>query len=531
MIDHSNHHKDAYDSLKNQQASFANRASTAHKGVHMNKQIKRLVAFGKAHHLFSEEDEIYVRNQILECLGIHDYEEEEIEEETLSSPQSILDELLDYAIDKGLIEDTIVSRDLLDTKLMNCMMPRPSEVISTFQQHYAHSPKEATDYYYDLSRASNYMRTDRIAKDLHWVTDTKYGSIDITINLSKPEKDPKDIAKAKLLPPSKYPKCLLCKENEGYAGTISHPARHNHRIIPITLHNTKYFLQYSPYSYYNEHCIVFNEQHIPMVINEDTLHCLLDFVEQFPHYFLGSNADLPIVGGSILTHDHFQGGSYSFAMERAPMIEEVVSTAYPEVSYGRVVWPLSVLRLRSKNKEALIQLATEVLAKWRTYDDEHVDILAFSKEVPHNTITPIARMRGEYFELDLTLRNNRTTQEYPSGIFHPHEALHHIKKENIGLIEVMGLAVLPARLKTELAQIEDCLVQQLPLPEELSTHLTWYSHLCETYKGISQEELHHALEEEVGHIFEQVLEDAGVFKQDEVGQAAFLRFMNSIEVN
>lgn len=495
----------------------------------MNKAIKRLVNFGLAHHLLKEEDVIYVTNQLLDVLQLHDYEDVHVEEEQLTTPQPILDDMLAYAIEKGIIEDTIVSKDLFDTRIMNALMPRPSEVIEKFKMLYQEGPKKATDYYYDLSRASNYMRTDRIAKDLHWVTETKYGPIDITINLSKPEKDPKDIAKAKLLPPSKYPKCLLCKENEGYAGTLSHPARNNHRIIPVMLNGKRYFLQYSPYSYYNEHCIVFNEDHIPMVINENTFRCLLDFVRQFPHYFIGSNADLPIVGGSILTHDHFQGGNYTFAMERAPMLEEIKSETYPGVSYGRVMWPLSVLRLRSKEIEPLIQCAKDVLTKWKNYSDETVDILSHSEDIPHNTITPIARKKGEFFELDLTLRNNRTTEAYPMGIFHPHANLHHIKKENIGLIEVMGLAVLPARLKGELAQIEECLRNKEALPEALQIHQDWYHHLSNAYKDTPKEELHAIIQDEVGHIFEQVLEDAGVFKQDEKGQQAFKKFMHTIE--
>lgn len=497
----------------------------------MNKTIKRLVNYGLAHHLLKEEDVIYVTNQLLDVLHLQDYEDVAMEEESLSSPQEILDEMLHYAIEKGIIEDTTVSKELLDTRIMNCLMPRPSEVIQTFKEHYAHSPKEATDYYYELSRASNYMRTDRIAKDLHWVTETKYGPIDITINLSKPEKDPKDIAKAKLLPPSKYPKCLLCKENEGYAGTLSHPARNNHRIIPLDLNQKRYYLQYSPYSYYNEHCIVFNAEHIPMVINENNFRCLLAFVKTFPHYFLGSNADLPIVGGSILTHDHFQGGNYTFAMERAAMKEEIKSEKFPEVSYGRVIWPLSVLRLRSLSIEPLIACAMDVLHLWQHYDDEQVDILSHSGDTPHNTITPIARKKNGYYELDLTLRNNRTTKEYPMGIFHPHAQLHHIKKENIGLIEVMGLAVLPSRLKKELAQIEECLSKNEALSEDLAIHKDWYEHLKTISKDIPKEGLHTLIQDEVGHIFEQVLEDAGVFKQDEKGQAAFLRFVKQLNGN
>ncbi len=494
----------------------------------MNIAIKRLINYALDHHLITKEDEIYARNLLLDVLQFDDFEDVEVEEEHLTSPQPILDILLDYVVEKGMIEDSITAKDLFDTRIMNCFMPRPSEVIKTFNTYYQEDPKKASDYYYALSQASNYMRTQRIAKDLHWTTDTKYGTIDISINLSKPEKDPKEIAKAKLLPPAKYPKCLLCKENEGYAGTYSHPARNNHRIIPLDLNGEKYFMQYSPYSYYNEHCIIFNANHIPMVINEKTLRSLLGFIKVFPHYFIGSNADLPIVGGSILTHDHFQGGNYTFAMERAEMLECVTNEKFPEVEFGRVKWPLSVLRLRSKNSDALVEMGAYILEKWRNYSDESVDILAFSGETPHNTITPIARKKGEYFELDLTLRNNRTSEEYPSGIFHPHAHLHHIKKENIGLIEVMGLAILPARLKTELAMIEEALINNEPLAESLSSHQAWFDDMKAKYSNVEASKWHDIIQDEVGHIFEEVLENAGVFKQDETGLAAFKRFMDSL---
>ena len=494
----------------------------------MNKAITRLINFGLDHHLINKDDVIYTRNLLLNILQMSEFEDVEVEEEHLTSPQPILDEMLAYAVEKEMIEDSITAKDLFDTRIMNALMPRPSEVRATFKALYNEEPKKATDYYYAISQASNYMRTDRIAKDLHWQTETKYGNIDISINLSKPEKDPKEIAKAKLLPPKKYPKCLLCKENEGYAGTYSHPARHNHRIIPLKLNEQDYFMQYSPYSYYNEHCIIFNAEHIPMVINEKTLRSLLGFIDIFPHYFIGSNADLPIVGGSILTHDHFQGGSYTFAMETAPMFEEETHADYPNVTFGRVKWPLSVLRVRSKEIEPLVKFASHVLDAWRNYSDESVDILAFSGETPHNTITPIARKKGEYFELDLTLRNNRTNDEYPMGIFHPHAHLHHIKKENIGLIEVMGLAILPARLKQELAQIEECLINGSELSENLASHQDWFNEMKAKYTNVEASAWHGIIEDEVGHIFEEVLENAGVYKQDETGLAAFKKFMDSL---
>lgn len=495
----------------------------------MNKEIKKLLLYGMQHNLFTSEDEIYCRNLLLAILQRNEYEDEEIVSTSFDSCQPMLDAMLSYAIEHGIIEDTMQSKDTFDTRIMNALMPRPSEIIREFEHRYKESAKCAMDYYYGISTASNYVRVERIAKDQHWVTNTEYGDIDITINLSKPEKDPKDIAKAKLLPSSKYPKCLLCKENEGYAGTISHPARHNHRIIPIELSNTKYFLQYSPYAYYPEHCIVFNEDHIPMVINEKTFACLLDFVEQFPHYFIGSNADLPIVGGSILTHDHFQGGNYTFPMALAPQLEERTSKEYPEVCFGRILWPLSVLRLKSKNKQALISFAKSILTKWKTYSDEDCEILAYSGDVPHNTITPIARYRDGQFELDLTLRNNRTSDEHPDGIFHPHAHLHHIKKENIGLIEVMGLAVLPSRLKEELEIIETCILEQTKLPSALASHLPWMEHLQSAYHGLGKDDLHSAIQKEVGLIFQNVLENSGVYKQTKEGQEGFLRFIQTLE--
>lgn len=495
----------------------------------MNKEIKQLVQYGIEKGLLDKADAIYCRNVLLDILHLHEYKDVEIELPACASPQPILDAMIAYAIKHGLIEDTQESRDHFDTYLMNALMPRPSEVIKTFWRLYAQDPIHASDYYYALSQASNYIRMDRIQKDQKWTTPTTYGEMEITINLSKPEKDPNDIAKAKLQPPTSYPKCLLCKENEGYAGTISHPARHNHRIIPMTLNNTAYYMQYSPYSYYPQHCIVFRGEHVPMKIDKSTFACLLDFVAQFPHYFIGSNADLPIVGGSILSHDHFQGGRHTFAMAKANMLDAFHSKLYPSITYGRVYWPLSVLRIRSCNKRDVMDFADMVLHAWKAYSDASLDIYAYSGATPHNTITPIARKKDGDYELDIALRNNRTSDAHPYGIFHPHEQLHHIKKENIGLIEVMGLAILPSRLVKELAIIEDCIVQKRALPTTLQAHALWFDHLSTTYAHLSTPALHTKIQEEIGHIFEQVLVDAGVFKQDEAGQQGFLRFIKTLE--
>ncbi|MEG0566627.1 MAG: UDP-glucose--hexose-1-phosphate uridylyltransferase, partial [Hungatella sp.] len=424
----------------------------------VEKAIRQLVQYGLNTGLITEVDQIYATNQILDVLKLDEYE---APGETVNpiDLENVLGELMDAAHESGVLaEDNLVYRDLFDTRLMNCLMPRPSEVVDQFWQHYEHSPIEATDYFYKLSQDSDYIRRYRICKDMKWVTKTKYGDLDITVNLSKPEKDPRAIAAAKLAKQSGYPKCLLCMENVGYAGRPNHPARNNHRIIPITIHESPWGFQYSPYVYYNEHCIVFNGQHVPMKIEKQTFIKLFDFVQLFPHYFLGSNADLPIVGGSILTHDHFQGGHYTFAMAKAP-IEKLVSIAgFPEVEAGIVHWPMSVLRLRGKDTKVLIELAEKVLDAWRAYTDEEAFIYAETNGEPHNTITPIARKTEDTFELDLVLRNNITTEEFPMGVYHPHENLHHIKKENIGLIEVMGLAVLPSRLKEELALLGEYLV-------------------------------------------------------------------------
>ena len=493
--------------------------------------IKKLVTYGLNTGLIKERDEIYARNQILDVLGMDEYEEPgEITEEI--DLEAVLKELLDYASENGVLkENSVVFRDLLDTKLMNCLMPRPSEINERFWNLYQEeSPKAATDYYYKLSQDSDYIRRYRIKKDLKWVTQTKYGDLDITINLSKPEKDPKAIAAAKLMKQSGYPKCLLCMENEGYAGRANHPARNNHRIIPVIINDSEWGFQYSPYVYYNEHCIVFNGQHTPMKIEKATFIKLFDFVKQFPHYFLGSNADLPIVGGSILTHDHFQGGHYTFAMAKAPIETPVTFQGFPQVEAGIVKWPMSVLRTRCKDTEPLIELADKILKAWRSYTDEEAFVFAETDGEPHNTITPIARKNGDMYELDLVLRNNITTEEFPLGVYHPHQQLHHIKKENIGLIEVMGLAVLPSRLKEELNLLGEYLTEGKDIRENpiLEKHADWVDEFKNKYDSITKDNVFDILKQEVGLVFEQVLEDAGVFKQTEEGKMAFLKFINSI---
>ncbi|WP_331488047.1 UDP-glucose--hexose-1-phosphate uridylyltransferase [Caminicella sporogenes] len=492
------------------------------------KEIKRLVNYGIANRLLCEEDKIYAVNRILDILNLDEYKDVEIESENLENPQPILDNILDYAYEKGILShNTITYRDLFDTKIMDCLLPRPSEVIRKFYEEYKKSPELATKNYYNMSKASNYIRTERTNKNIRWKVKTNFGELDITINLSKPEKDPKAIAAAKNLKSSSYPKCLLCKENEGYAGRINYPARQNHRIIPLILNNEEWFLQFSPYVYYNEHAIVFKGTHEPMKISKTTFERLLEFVEKFPHYFIGSNADLPIVGGSILSHDHFQGGNYIFPMEKAPLIKQVSVRGFEDVDVGIVKWPLSVIRMRSEKRERLSELGGRILSTWRQYNDESVDIISHTNGEPHNTITPIARYRDNKFELDLVLRNNRTSDEYPFGIFHPHEDVHHIKKENIGLIEVMGLAVLPARLKYELELLKDCLSgnKNISEYEELNKHLKWFKYLKSKYENTDMD-FDYILKMEVGKVFERILIDAGVFKQDEMGLKAFERFIN-----
>lgn len=499
----------------------------------MNTCIKQLVEYGLDHNLIEKEDINYTINMLLMELHMDTYEDPgEVEEiHTPEDLERVMGHVLDYAVEKGLIEeDSIVLRDLFDTRIMNVLVPKPSQVIQNFWQAYEKSPKEATDYYYDLSKATDYIRTYRVARDKKWSVDTPYGKMDITINLSKPEKDPKMIALAKTMKASSYPKCLLCVENEGYAGRINHPARQNHRIIPIEINNSKWGFQYSPYVYYNEHCIVFNGEHVPMQINRETFVKLFDFVKQFPHYFLGSNADLPIVGGSILTHDHFQGGNYSFAMANAPVETEIHFDGFDDITAGIVKWPMSVIRLNGSDHGRMIELADCILKAWRAYTDEDAYIYAETDGELHNTITPIARMRDGQYELDLVLRNNITTEEHPAGLYHPWEAYHNIKRENIGLIEVMGLAVLPARLKEELEMLADALVtgKDIRSNEELLKHADWVDTFLPNYDTINQENVMHILETEVGNVFQKVLECAGVYKRTEEGKRAFLRFVSHV---
>ena len=496
----------------------------------INKRIAQLINYGITRGLIEPEDRYWARNGILAVLGLDSYQEPEELPEYEAPLEEILKDLLDDAEARGVIPGGVTSRDLMDTKLMAFLTPRPSQVIEKFWDQYRISPQMATEWYYDFSRYTDYIRSYRVIKDMKWVAKTAYGDLDITINLSKPEKDPRAIAAAKLQKSVGYPKCLLCREAEGYVGRMDYPGRANHRIIPLKLNGENYFLQYSPYVYYNEHCIVLNEQHVPMKIDRATFQRLLDFVRQFPHYFLGSNADLPIVGGSILSHDHFQGGRYRFAMEKAPVERELVFPGFEDVQAGIVCWPMSVIRLRCADSGRIVQLADKILTAWRGYTDESVSIYAETEGEPHNTITPIARRRGEDFEMDLVLRNNLTTEEHPLGLFHPHAELHHIKKENIGLIEVMGLAVLPARLKDELAQLAALLRSggDLYADEATAKHAPWAEEL-KTRHDFSKEDAEAVLRQEVGQVFMQVLEDAGVFKRDEAGQAAFLRFAESVK--
>ena len=496
----------------------------------INHEINRLINFAMQQGLITNEDKIYSTNMILGLLNLNDFEETEINE-NLDNPTPILENILDYAVSIGMIENTVTERDLFDTKVMNCVMPRPSEVILKFNNLYEKNPIEATDYYYNLSIASNYIRKERTDKNIIWKTATPYGDLDITINLSKPEKDPKEIAKAKLQKSSSYPKCLLCKENEGFFGNLNHPARQTHRIIPMSFSGREWFLQYSPYTYYNEHCIVLNAEHIPMSISKTTFENLLGFIETLPHYFVGSNADLPIVGGSILSHDHYQGGHYTFAMEKAPIEKLYEIKGYENITVGRVKWPMSVIRLSSDNKESILDLADHILSSWRNYSDESVDILSHTGEEPHNTITPIARLRNGKYELDLVLRNNRTSNEHPLGIFHPHNEVHHIKKENIGLIEVMGLAVLPARLKDEFNIIKKYLidgVKDISNDEVVSKHSSWYNYITNKYSSITIDNVDKIIQDEVGLKFQEVLSHAGVFKRDIKGLSAFDNFINTL---
>ncbi|MDR0951371.1 MAG: UDP-glucose--hexose-1-phosphate uridylyltransferase [Oscillospiraceae bacterium] len=492
--------------------------------------IDKLIAYAEETGLIQPCERFWAANALLEVLQLPSCSALPEAPEGEQPLAAILGALTDNALSRGVISDnSITNRDLFDAALMGRISPRPAQVVERFSALYAESPESATDWYYKFSQDTNYIRRDRMARDIRWTTDTEYGALDITINLSKPEKDPKEIARARELPASDYPRCLLCAENEGYAGRLNHPARQNHRIVPITLSGGEWFLQYSPYVYYNEHCICLNREHIPMIIDRPCFEKMLDFVRQFPHYFVGSNADLPIVGGSILAHEHFQGGCYVFAMERAQIEQSITIPGYEDVNAGLLKWPVSVIRLNSKDPERLTQLAEHILNAWRGYSDPEAFIFAETDGVPHNTITPIARKHGEVYELDLALRNNITTEEHPLGVFHPHAELHHIKRENIGLIEVMGLAVLPSRLKDELAAVADVLVSgaDLSSDEKTAKHAEWAREFAPRY-DIKPENVTDIVRRETGLVFRTVLECAGVYKRNPAGRAAFLRFIDSL---
>ena len=501
--------------------------------------IRKLTEYGIITGLLEESDRIYTVNRLLELFELDGPEEDGTEgKETDNSVsvktedlEGILAQMLDYAWEKGLMpENDITHRDLFDTKIMGLLTPRPSEVIGKFHALYEKSPRQATDFYYKLSQDTDYIRRYRIARDMKWTADTEYGRLDITINLSKPEKDPKAIAAARAAKQSGYPKCLLCRENVGYRGRLNHPARQNHRVMPVIIQDSDWNMQYSPYVYYNEHCIVFNGQHVPMKIEHGTFCKLLDFVEQFPHYFVGSNADLPIVGGSILSHDHFQGGRYEFAMDRAPVEREFQVKGLEAVEAGVVKWPMSVIRLRSADRKKLTELSDLILERWRGYTDEAAFIFAETEGEPHNTITPIAHYKDGKFQMDLVLRNNITTPEHPLGVYHPHARLHHIKKENIGLIEVLGLAILPSRLKTEMELLKDAILsgKEIGSIEEIEKHAQWAEGFLAGYDKVTEENIDTILQKEIGLVFGEVLEDAGVFKRNEAGMAAFQRFTDSL---
>ncbi len=494
--------------------------------ISINYEINRLIQYALAKKMISEDEKDYSVNLLLDLFDLDEFNYEEVNE-PLSKVTPILNQMLKYAIDQGMIEDTIGAKDRFDTKIINCVMPRPHSVNETFKEKYAISPKMATDYFYKLSIASNYIRKSRVDQNIVWKKYVKYGDVVITINLSKPEKDPREIAKAKMMPSLKYPKCLLCKENVGYRGDHSRPARQNHRIIPLKLKNGDYFLQYSPYVYYHEHCIVVNKKHQPMVINQATFENLFSFLDLFPHYMIGSNADLPIVGGSILSHDHFQGGNYEFPIERAEVLKTFTVNDHTIVEVIR--WPLATIRLTSLDQELLVKLAMKILTAWKDYNAPVLNIISHTGNVCHNTVTPIARKKGDKYQIDLVLRNNRTSDKYPDGIFHPHQESHHIKKENIGLIEVMGLAILPARLKDELALLKDCLLQKSDINDylELEKHYHWYLELLDKYE-INEENVDEILKEAVAIKFITVLEDAGVFKMDEQGIDALNSFVEMV---
>lgn len=494
----------------------------------INRLINELMHYAVGEHLVDEDDRVFVTNSLLDLFNQVEFHEEEIKEERVLA--DILKDMCDFAVKEKIIEDdSVTATDLFDTKIMGLLTPMPSTVRRIFKEIYSVDSKLATDYFYKLSKRSNYIRADRIAKDEKWVTDTEYGPIDITINLSKPEKDPRDIAKAGAAKRSGYPSCLLCMENEGYAGTFSHPARQNLRVIPIVLDGEDYFLQYSPYVYYNEHCIILNKEHKPMRIDRAVFQKLLEFVKLFPHYTAGSNADLPVVGGSILSHDHFQGGRYVFAMAKAPYDRTFILKGYEDLNAGIVKWPMSVIRLQGKDIGRIVDAADHILTSWRTYSDESAFIFSETEGIPHNTITPIARMHKDLYELDLVLRNNITTQKSPWGVYHPSADLHHIKKENIGLIEVMGLAVLPARLKREMEELEEYILNKKDIRsnEVLQKHADWVDEWINNY-NFEKENIHSIVQAEISKVFVKVLECAGVYKRDEEGQEAFDRFIKTL---
>ncbi|MCI6331626.1 MAG: UDP-glucose--hexose-1-phosphate uridylyltransferase [Lachnospiraceae bacterium] len=501
----------------------------------INTYISALAQYAVDRGLIEENERIYSINMLLDVLKLDEYNPCDDEDKVIalsSDLEAILQFIDDYACDRGLIEEnSVVYRDLFDTRVMNCFVRRPSEVIRIFNEKYAVSPKEATDFYYEYSKNSDYIRTYRIAKDIKWVYESEYGDIDITINMSKPEKDPKAIAAARNAKQSSYPKCLLCVENEGYAGRINHPARENHRIIPIRILGKEWGFQYSPYVYYNEHCIVLNREHTPMTINREVFEKLFDFIRQFPHYVIATNADLPIVGGSILSHEHFQGGNYSFAMSRAVIEKEVVFKGFEDVEAGILKWPMSVIRIRSTSQERLVDLADKILGAWREYTDEEAFIFAKTNGEPHNTITPAARFANGKYELDLALRNNITTEERPLGVYHPRNEYHHIKKENIGGIEVMGLAILPSRIKSEMELLARCIIEGKDIRsfDELLKHADWAEEFIPKYEGkINKENVDEILKAEIGKVFVKVLEDAGVFKRDKKGREYFMKFIESV---
>lgn len=494
--------------------------------MNIEKNIAKLIEYALDSGLIAPEDEVFVRNRLLDCLGLTEWNDTAADDGEMTVDE-ILDNINDYATEKGIITGTNENRDLFDTKIMGVLTAFPREVIGKFKADYEVSPKLATDNYFDWNKKTNYVRAGRIAKDIKWVYSSEYGNLDITVNLSKPEKDPRDIAAARTTKSAAYPKCQLCFENTGYAGRIGHPARQNLIPVPMTVHNEEWCFQYSPYGYYNEHCIIFNSKHIPMKIDDAVFGKLFDIIDTLPHYFVGSNADLPIVGGSILSHEHFQGGNYTFAMETAPVEYEFFLAQFPEVKAGIVKWPMSVIRLNSANREQLEKACSHILKAWRAYSDDSVGVYSHSDDTPHNTITPIARKKNNGFECDLVLRNNRTDDEHPLGIFHPNSSLHHIKKENIGLIEVMGLAVLPARLKDEMELLADTLVNKgvhsVRTDKILEKHADWVEEFT-ARNEITAENVNEIIQKEIGAVFAQVLEDAGVFKRNEAGISAFRKF-------